>query len=380
MKTSSAARKSLFLVFIAFLTLLDVQIIFAVKNHCSPVRGCSGKTAAIVTFVSNHEQERAVKALIKSVRELSGTYRSSRIYVLTTDAEELPCASLRQEGVVVLPLEMERAFLDYPLALKAFAAAQVEKKVAGTAATLIWLDPGVIVLDSLADLDLYGEFDAALRPVTLANTIALPPQQAPDEYWKPIYEETGLDYKKLPALETIADEVKIQPYYNCEVFSFNPALGIAGEWARLLGRFLKDENYQKTVCTTFLKRLFLHQAVLSAVITSRAKPDRIKTLPLASSYPFNQHERLADAKKIPSLNDLSVVIFDYAWDKVPAWMKKIKIEEPLRQWLFDTYLDYLQIAPAIYRVEGSCNSYLVAGRDGCVLIDPAGAVCRPGIL
>ncbi|TFG74923.1 MAG: MBL fold metallo-hydrolase, partial [Chrysiogenales bacterium] len=268
-------------------------------------------------------------------------------------------------------------FLDYPLALKAFAAAQVEKKVADTVATLVWLDPGVMVLNSLAALDLDGEFSAAVRPVTLANTIAMPPQSEPDDYWKPIYEETGLDCKTLPLLETIADEVKIQPYYNCEVFSFNPGLGIAKEWARLLGRFLKDENYQKTACTTFLKRLFLHQAVLSAVISSRAKPDRIKALPLTSGYPFNQHEKLSVSKKAASLNDLSVVIFDYAWDSSPAWMKKIKIEEPLHQWLFATYLDYLQIAPAIYRVEGSCNSYLIAGQQGCVLIDPAGASDAP---
>jgi len=377
MKTSSGARKFLFLFFITFLTLLDVQTNFAMKNHCSPTQGGQGKTTAIVTFVSSHEQERAVRALIKSVRELSGTYRSSEIYVVTTDAEELPCTSLRQDGVDVLPLEMERAFLDFPLALKAFAAAQVEKKVADTVATLIWLDPGVMVLNSLAALDLDGEFAAAVRPVTLANTIAMPPQSEPDGYWKPIYRETGIDCKTLPLLETVADEVKIQPYYNCEVFSFNPGLGIAKEWARLLGRFLKDENYQKTACTTFLKRLFLHQAVLSAVIVSKAKPDRIKALPLTSGYPFNQHDRLSASKKAASLNDLSVAIFDYAWENIPAWMKKIKIEEPLHQWLFDTYLDYLQIAPAIYRVEGSCNSYLVVGRDGCVLIDPAGASDAP---
>ena len=89
----------------------------------------------------------------------------------------------------------------------------------------------------------------------------------------------------LPALKTIADEQEIQPYYNCEVFSFNPRLGLAAEWARLLTRFLKDEKYQKTVCTTFLRKLFLHQAVLSAVISSRIKPERIKALPLTSGYP-----------------------------------------------------------------------------------------------
>ncbi len=345
-KKTDGICRSLFLLLFAFLTFVGVQTIYALKNHHSLAKSNSLKTAAIATFVSNHEQERAVKALIRSVRDLGGEYRSSRIYVVTVDAKDLPCAALRRDGVEVLPLEMERGFLDYPLALKAFAAAQIEKKAAAAGTdTLIWLDPGVIVLNSLAALDLGEDFDAAVRPVTLANTIALPPQTAPDDYWKPIYEKTGLDFKALPVQETIADEVKTQPYYNCEVFSFNPGLGIAAEWARLLDGFLKDEKYQKTVCTTFLKRLFLHQAVLSAVIVSKAKPDRIKALPLTSGYPFNQHDRLSASKKIVSLNELSVVIFDYAWESVPAWMKKIKIEEPLQQWLFDTYLDYLKSPP-----------------------------------
>ncbi len=112
--------------------------------------------------------------------------------------------------------------------------------------------------------------------------------------------------KNLSPSETIADEVRIQPYYNCEVFSFNPRLGIAGEWARLLTRFLSDETYQQTVCTTFLRKLFLHQAVLSAVITSIVKPERIKTLPLTSGYPFSQHGRLPQAKPPSRLDDLSV--------------------------------------------------------------------------
>ncbi len=377
MKTLCGARKYFFLFFIAFLTLVDVQTICALKNHHSLAQGGSGKTAAIVTFVSNHEQERAVKALIKSIRELGRTYSSSEIYVVTTDAEELPCASLIQDNVEIVPLQMEKALLSYPLVLKAFAAAQVEKKIARGIDTLIWLDPGVIVLNSLADLDLDERYDAALRPVTLANTIGIAPQSEPDGYWKPLYEATGLDYRKLPVLKTIADQVEIQPYYNCEVFSFNPKLGIAMEWARLLGRFLKDDRFQKKECQAFLKKLFLHQAVLSAVLSSRIKSERIRALPLTSGYPFNQHEKLPAEKKTATLNALSVVIFDYAWDKNPAWMNKVRIEEPLRECLVGLYRQYLEIAPKIYRIEGSCNSYLVVSEAGSVLIDPAGAAGAP---
>jgi ketosteroid isomerase-like protein len=307
-------------------------------NPDKPEAGGDG--IAIVTYVASSEQERAVRALIRSIRERGGNYKASPIYVVSAFPDDLSCTSLKQEGVIVLPLHMERAFLDYPLAIKAFAAAQVEEQVKGEVGTLVWLDPGVLVLGPPAGLALDRSSDVALRPVTLANTIGMPPQNAPDEYWAPIYLETGLDHRKLPALTTIADEVPVQPYYNCEVFSFAPRLGIAGEWARLLERFLKDDRFQKTACTSFPRRLFLHQAVLSAVVSARVRPERIKALPLASAYPFSQHGRLPAAKKTATLNDLALVIFDRTWQQDPAWLDKIRVAEPLRSWLTAVYMEY----------------------------------------
>jgi glyoxylase-like metal-dependent hydrolase (beta-lactamase superfamily II) len=335
------------------------------------------KTMVFVTIVSNHEQSRSVMAMVKSIRELSGDFRNSKIFVVRSDPENFPCTALVAKGVELVQLEMDKSFMDYPLAMKAFAAAQVERAIKGKAGTLTWLDPGVLVLDSPDDLSLGGNFDCAIRPVSLSNTIGLLPGQEPDAYWKPIYIRTGINFRELPVVETVVDKIKIQPYYNCEVFSVNPELGICGEWAKLLSDLLKDGDYQKVACLTFLKRLFLHQAVLSAVITSRIKPDRIKALPISCAYPFNQRDRLASEKRIPLLNDLSVVIFDYAWENIPNWMDQIKIQEPLRRWLFDTYLDYMKLTDSLYRMEGSCNSYLVVTEEGSVLIDPAGAASAP---
>jgi hypothetical protein len=87
--------------------------------------------------------------------------------------------------------------------------------------------------------------------------------------------------------------------------------------------------------------LFLHQAVLSAVITSTVKPERIKPLPLSSGYPFSQHGRLPQAKRASRLEDLAVVIFDQTWQKDKGWLQRVPAGEPLRQWLEQTYQEYL---------------------------------------
>ena len=183
--------------------------------------------------------------------------------------------------------------------------------------------------------------NAAVRPVPLSNTIGLPEGAPPDGYWAPIYRETGLGVHQQPTVETLVDRVRIQPYFNCEVYAVRPGLGICAEWARVLAGRLRDAEYQKTACTVFLKRLFLHQAVLSAVIQSRVRPARLRALPITSGYPFNQHARLPASRRCTVLNDLSVVIFDDAWPRHPNWMESIEIREPLRGWLLDIYREYL---------------------------------------
>lgn len=332
---------------------------------------------AVVTYAGNYEQEKAIKALITSIRKFGGKYSMSKIYVVTSNAEKLPCHSLKEKNVIVLPVDMKAEFKRYPLAIKAFAAAQVEKEVGKKVTTLVWFDPGTILLKSMDEYALENKFKAALRPVSLTNNIGIPPGEAPNNYWQPIYKKSGLDYKTLPTIKTVVDEVEIQPYYNCEIYSVDPRLGILTEWANLLTVFLNDQKYQEEACTTFLRRLFLHQAVLSAVISSKVQEDDIKPLSITSSYPFNQHNDVSEEKKIASLNEATAVIFDYAWYRIRTWMNRIPIEEPLKSWLFDTYLDYLKLADNLYRIEGSCNSYLITTDEGSVLIDPAGASVAP---
>ncbi len=309
----------------------------------APLRAVPGRKPAplaVATYAADEEQLRAVRVLARSIRERGGAFAGAPIYVSVPKRERLPVARLQGLGVEILPLEIDEAFLGYPLAVKAFAAARAEARARRGAGALAWLDPGVVVLAQPDALALDGSADAVLRPVTLANTIGMAPGKEPDEYWRPIYSATGLLGRSLPVLETVVDGAAIQPYYNCEVFAFNPRLGLAAEWARLLARFLKDEAYQKTACTTFLRRLFLHQAVLSAVITSRVQPGRIRPLPLASGYPFGQHARLPAAGRLAALDDAAVVIFDQAWQQDPEWPERIPSGAALRQWLGDVFAEY----------------------------------------
>ncbi|MCJ7681715.1 MAG: hypothetical protein MUP70_13375, partial [Candidatus Aminicenantes bacterium] len=162
-----------------------------------------GDTFAILTYAGDNIQERSTRAFIRSVRDLAGPYSGSTIYIVLSDPENFPCESLKGKNVVLLPLEMDPEFKGYPLALKAFVAAQVEKIVDDDVTTLAWFDPATLVLNSLEELDLENKYGAAARPVSLVNTIGIEPGSEPDDYWAPIYKEFGLEYREVPSYTTI---------------------------------------------------------------------------------------------------------------------------------------------------------------------------------
>lgn len=332
---------------------------------------------AIATYVGNHDQQQHAAALIKSIRAFGGSFSQSPIYVVLADPDNLPCRELVSERVTVLPANVDRGVLAYPLAIKAFAAAQVEKLLGKSNGTLAWFDPETIVLGPLDDLDLRENEAAALRPVFLVNAIGLPPDAEPNAYWAPLYSALKLDPARVPVVETVVDGKQVKAYYNCGIFSVRPRLGILQEWARQLAPLLQNVEYQKTACPTFVQRLFLHQAVFSAVVVSKVAANDIRPLPMRCGYPLNLHERLSAEKRAKSLNALSSAIIDELWRQNPHWMDIIPVDEPLRSWLVGAYSDFLKIGHNIYRIEGSCNSYLVTTKAGSVLIDPAGANGAP---
>lgn len=363
---------------IAVLWLVPGADVAAGPVHASSADQLASETGfAIATYVSNHLQQQHAAALIKSIRAYGGSYSQSPIYVVLADPVNFPCEELTSEGVTLLPANVDRSVREYPLAIKAFAAASVERLLGKSSGTLAWFDPETIVLGPLDDLDLKGRQAAALRPVFLVNDIGLLPEAPANAYWAPIYSAMNLASDRVPVVETVVDGKLVKAYYNCGIFSIRPNRGILQNWAQQLAPLLSNAEYQKNACPTFRQKLFLHQAVLSAVIVANVDSHDIRPLPLRCGYPLNLHNLLPSTKKTQTLNSLSCVIIDELWRQNPRWMDLVQIDEPLRSWLLNAYRDFLRIGQNIYRIEESCNSYLVTTTSGSVLIDPSGATSTP---
>ncbi len=298
---------------------------------------------AIATYCADYDQVCQAAALVKSLRRFGEIYSKCQVYVALGDTADFSTKPLRMNHVYFLPLKVDSMIAGYPLAIKAEAGALVEKVMPSRVKTLAWFDPETMILGSLHDLDLADGYDAALRPVFQVNKIGLAADEKPDAFWAGIISVTGLELEQWPLVETVLDQKTIRSYYNCEVFSINPRLGILQAWAGALRPLVSDTAFQRTACTTFLKRLLLHQAVLSAVISARIPAERMWMLPLTCAYPLNPYTNVPAEKAAASLNALTSVIFEDTWVRDPNWMNLIRIDEPLASWLNVTYQEFLSL-------------------------------------
>lgn len=353
---------------------LAALTVFALTLAVTPPQArAATHTMAFMTAVQSPADERKAMVLVDSIRAFGGPHADAPIYVVQLNRESNPCRRLAMRGVTLVSLELDPAVASYPYAYKAFAAAEVERLVAGKVDTLVWMDPGMLLLGAPTALRVDRQHAVALRPVFLVNTIAQAPGSEPDPYWSRIYDLAGADWRTAPAVEEYATGQKMRGYYTCIVIAFRPEREICREWARVMDALLRDPAYQKRACSDGLHRIFLHQAALCGVITAKAKPSELQHLPDAVGYPYNLHQRLPESKRLARMNDATAVILESVWDQDPAWMEAIRVDEPLRAWLVAAYRQTLKVTDRIWREEYSANAYLVKTASGSIMIDPGGA-------
>jgi glyoxylase-like metal-dependent hydrolase (beta-lactamase superfamily II) len=326
-----------------------------------------------VILVSNPVQEKQANVLINSIREFGGNYANSQIYLFQGDTVNAPCKSLISESVNLIPLEIDKSLPNYPFIQKMEALAQAEKLLAAKAETMVWMDADALVLNEPVEFDLLENKKLAIRPVNLRNNVGLSAKDSVDKYWEKIYELIDLKVENVPIVETYVDTQMVRSYLNCAIFSMRPNMSILQESLDIFKRLLYDQEYQIGAITTINHIIFLHQAILSAVMVSKIKEDEIHWFSMAAGYPLHHYKELTLDKRPIKVNDLESLIYAYSWGTSRWLLDEIQIDEPLRTWLERKYEIVCKVTDNILREETLCNSYLIKTKDGYVMIDPGGA-------
>lgn len=286
--------------------------------------------SVFITCVRSEEDIAATRLLVDSLQSFGGELRGCPFWVFLSDPHAAKGRGLAGLKVEIMPLTIPAALRNYPFAGKVLACAAAEALLTPEVRSLIWLDPDCLILQPPLLFDLGEGFDAALRPVHVRN-VGIRSSAPPDLYWSGIYRAVGIPPSQR-TVESFMDRELLRAYFNSHGFSLNPAARLCGRWSELFERLVRDAAFQSTACRQELRRVFLFQAVLSALVSSSLDESRTRLLPPEYNYPYHLHSHLTADRRAAVLNDLvSLVREDRSL--CPREIADIQIREPLRSWL-----------------------------------------------
>lgn len=288
------------------------------------------ESTVFFTCVASRGQVERARLLIDSIREFGGDMSACPVWVVEADPDGAPCGGLEEDGVTLVPLTPPGEPGDYPFSRKVRACAEVEERAAGSVGTLCWLIPECLVLRPPILFELGTGCDAAVRPVHIRN-VGLPAVEEPDAFWSGVFAVAGEPAESF-TVESFIEGERIRPYFNSAAFSFSPEPGVMRRWREAFGTLVGDAIFQREACGDELHRIFLHQAILSALVATTLERERIRVLPPDYGYPYNLHGSVPDERRVRALSDTVCPIYEER-SVDPGEVDDIEILEPLRSWL-----------------------------------------------
>ena len=282
------------------------------------------------TLVGTAGQRARARLLVESLRAFGGRLRHCPIWVFEADRDRAPCDELAGEGVTVRPLKVPDTVQNNWFGSKVAACAQAEALAGPEVRSLVWLAADCLVIGPPTLLDLAPDHDVAVRPVHHRN-VGLRAGEPLDDFWRGVYGALGIEELEA-TVETFVEGERIRPYFNSHVLAVNPALGLFGRWLALFEGLVADRSFQAGSCSDVAHQIFLHQAVISALLATAVEPERVRHLPPDYSYPYNLHASVPAGRRARALNDLVCITYEER-PLDPALVDDIEIDEPLRSWL-----------------------------------------------
>lgn len=305
--------------------------------------------AVVVTIARSAAEAEAVRLLVASLRRFGGGMRACPVWVGVVVGAAVGPADAAAHGalaaavdpdVEVLRLDVPPSLAEWPYGAKVAAAARAEARAAAGTRSLIWLDPECLVVRLPAGLDLGEAADAAVRPVHLRG-VGQPPGAPPDVFWAGVYDAIGAPRADAAGtesddsgliVESFVEGERLRPFFNSHSFAVRPSLGLCRRWLEVFEGLVGDAAFVAAACPDELHRVFLFQAVFSALVATTVAPSRLRLLPPTYNYPYNLHGRVPAGRRAAALEELVTLAYEgrSLW---PAEVDDVAIGEPLRTWL-----------------------------------------------
>jgi hypothetical protein len=289
--------------------------------------GPNPERVVFFTLVVEPYQEQNARLLVESLRAFGGPLSGCPVQVYYPDLTSADRTYWENaDNVLVLSLGQVRA-PRYWFSRKVHVCARAEALAGPEVCSLVWLAPENLIVQPPTLFDLAASSaHAALRTVHHSN-IGSPADQPLDAFWAAVYRHVGIEEAPYTTRSFI-DGCELRPYWNTHCFSVNPRLGLLQAWREGFQTLVNDAEFQAGPCQDVPHRVFLHQAVLCALLTRELGQAQIRALPPAYSYPLHMHDQVPEAERAATLHELVCAVYE---DVLP--LEGLQVLEPLRSWL-----------------------------------------------
>ncbi len=274
--------------------------------------------------------------LVESIRKFSGEFSSCPIWLFTKKTlKEIPedlLNSLYQHEVEIFTLDLDPEIANFSFIDHVYAAAKAEEMAVNKTDNLVFLGTNTLFFDSPEKFLLEDGISLGYRPVH-HKLIGSLYDEPIDYFWSLIYQKCNVKEENVFPMQTHIDGQILRPYISSGCLVVNPKRGFFKVWWEKYKIIHKEPVFKEFYEKYDLYLIFIHQAVLSAVMLSELDKSEIKELPFEYNYPINLYHESLDEFKPKNFDN--IITARYYLEKIidEDEFNKIPFNEPLRSWL-----------------------------------------------
>jgi hypothetical protein len=288
----------------------------------------------VTTIFPCRYSEMATLLLVESIRAFAKEMANFPIWCLKpVDTWELSRQAeerLHASGAEVIPYEIgeQRGVFFVP---EVFAAEKAESMAFKDYNIMAWLGSNTVFVNEPKHFLLSEDKNLGYRPVHHTNIGSV--YSGPlDEFWTHIYNFCAVPDESVFPMVTHVDGVTLRPYFNAGFIISRPEKRLMREWRRTFIGACYERFFREITKKDQLHNVFLHQAILSAMILAKYRREELQELPPDYNYPLHLYGDDSTGRRPIGLEEL-VTLRHEGFYKDEDWYEKMPAEKPLKDWI-----------------------------------------------
>ena len=271
----------------------------------------------------------------ESLREFGGSLSESPIQMYYPEYDKQLSQNfidrMSNLEVELIPFQLDLEVLRFPFTAHAHAAALAEIRNLGKTEILAWMSSNTVLLNEPKDFLLPESIAFGYRPVH-HTLLGLRYDEPLDSFWTKIYNICNVPSEKVFQMKPHVEDYFIRPYFNAGILITRPKKKLFKKWRDTFFDVYTDDEFQEFYREDNRYAIFIHQAILSAVILAMYKKNELLELPHLYNYPVHLFNEDKTDERPNSIDDCITFRHEGFYNDAD-WMRKLPAEETLKQWL-----------------------------------------------